>query len=47
METSIPFKTILSTLVALAAMGVGSSWVSPQKQSHPAAEAASQAMTAG
>jgi glucose/arabinose dehydrogenase/mono/diheme cytochrome c family protein len=43
MQLSNPFKTLLSALVALAAMCVGSSSVPPQNQSHPAAEAKSQA----
>jgi hypothetical protein len=43
MQLSNPFKTVLSALVALAAVYMGSSFVWAQNQSNPAAEARSQA----
>jgi glucose/arabinose dehydrogenase/mono/diheme cytochrome c family protein len=43
MQLPNPFKTLLSTLVALAAMCIGSSLAPGQNQSKPAAEAKSQA----
>src|SRR5260221_2730354 len=43
MQLSNAFKTLLSSLVALAAMCVGSSLAPAQKQSNPGAEAKSQA----
>src|SRR5258708_18172751 len=43
MQLSNPFKTLLSALVALAAMGIGGSLVPAQNESNPAAEAKSQA----
>ena len=43
MQLSIPSKTLLSTLVALAAVSMGSSLAPAQHQSNPAAEAKGQA----
>jgi glucose/arabinose dehydrogenase len=43
MQSSYPFKTLLSALVALATMYIGSSLATPQNQSNPGAEAKRQA----